>query len=113
MAHTPHTKRAKISFHRHKGQKHRAGSESMVVFTPTTTRRGKTTYTEVDATPYYEPSDKGDESPKKKAPFSSWTPVPASSKEIFQGEASYLDDQEPFVSRITKVRLMLSCIIKV
>ena len=113
MAHTPHTKRAKISFHRHKGQKHKAGSGSMVVLTPTTTRRGKTTYTEVDATPYYEPSDEGDESPKRKAPSSSRTPVPASLKEIFQGEAFYLDDQKPYILKITKVRLMLSCIIKV
>ena len=113
MARTPHAKRAKISVYRPKGKKHRASSGSMVVLAPTKTRRGKTTYTKVDATPYYELSNKEGESPKRKAPSSFWTPVPALLKEIFQKEASYLDDQNPYVSRITKVRLKLSCIIKV
>jgi len=52
----------------------------MVVLTPTTTRRGKIVYTEVDAAPYYQTSDEG-ESPKRKPsniPSHTTTTVPAS-----------------------------------
>lgn len=38
----------------------------MVAFTPTQTWRGKTTYQEVDATPYYKLSDEGEEAPKRR-----------------------------------------------
>jgi hypothetical protein len=105
-------KKAKISVYKPKGKKYRAGSGSvsMVVLTPTKTRRGKTIYTEVDATPYYDSSDEGGESPKRKpskAPSHSTTTVPALLEDTFQWEASCLDDQEPHVPRITKVRLTL------
>lgn len=103
MARSTHNaKRAKISVHRPK----RAGSGSLVVLTPTTTRRGKTVYTEVDAAPFYEPSDEEDESPKRKPPNTpshSRTAAPAPLNETLQWDASYLDDQEPYEPRITKV----------
>ena len=73
----------------------------MVVLAPTTSRRGKIKYTEVDAAPYYKLSDEEGESPKKKPS----EPLPASSEDTFQWEASCLDDQEPHLPRITKVRL--------
>lgn len=111
MAYIPHAKRAKISVYRLKGKKHRAGSWSIIILTPTKTKRGKITYTEVDATLYYEPTNKEGESSKRKAPFSFWTSITALLKKIFQGEASYLDDQKPYVSKITKVGLMLSYMI--
>ena len=103
-------KKAKISVYRPSGKKHRAGSGSMVVLTPTTTRRGKTIYTEEDAGPYYKPSNEEDELSKRKSsqtpgPSHSKTTLPASLEDTFQWEASFLDDQEPYVPRITKVRL--------
>jgi hypothetical protein len=99
---TRNTKKAKISVSKPK----RTGSGSMVVMTPIRTRRGKTIYTEVDATSYYAPSDEEDESPKRKIPNTpshSMTTVPASLKDTYQWEA-LLDDQEPHEPRITKVR---------
>jgi hypothetical protein len=82
----------------------------MVVLAPIRTRRGKITYTEVDAAPYYDSSDEGGESPKRKpskTPSRSKTTVPASLEDAFQQEASCLGDQEPHVPRITKVRSRL------
>ena len=97
-------KKAKVSVSKPK----RAGSGSMVVLNPTTTRRGKTIYREVDATPYYEPSDKEDESPKRKPPNTpshSQTTAPASLNDTLQWEASWLDGHlEHDEPRITKVR---------
>ena len=103
-------KKTKITVYKPKGKKYRAGSGSMsmVVLTPTKTRRGKTIYTEVDAGPYYNSSDEEGESSKRKpskAPSHSTIPVPASLEDTFQWEASCLDDQEPHLQRITKVRL--------
>lgn len=100
-------KRAKT--YKPKGKKHKskAGSASVVIFKPTKTRRGKTVYTEVDAAPYYDSSDEGGGSPKRKpskTPSRSKTAVPALLEETFQQEASCLDDQEPHIPRITKVR---------
>ena len=105
-------KKAKISVYKPKGKKHKAGSGSgsMVVLKPTKTRRGKTIYTEVDAAPYYTPSDEEGKLPKRN-PFKtlshSKTTAPTSLKDASQWEASCLDDQEPHVPRITKVRLAL------
>jgi len=110
------TKRARITVYKPKGKKHKADSGSMVVLKPTKTRRGKTIYTEVDATPYYNLSDEGGETSRRepsKTPSHSKTTVPASLNDAFQWEASYLDDQEPHVPRITKVRLRLQLVIKV
>jgi hypothetical protein len=79
----------------------------MVVLTPTRTRRGKIIYKEVDAAPYYESSDEGGKSPKKKpamTPSRSRTDIPASLEDTSQREASCFDDQKPHVPRITKVR---------
>jgi hypothetical protein len=72
----------------------------MTVLAPTRTRRGKIIYKEVDAPPYYELSDEEGKSPKKKPsmiPSNSMTAIPPSL------EASSFDNQEPHVSRITKV----------
>jgi hypothetical protein len=82
----------------------------MVVFKPGKTKRGKTVYTEVDAAPYYDSSNEGGESLKRK-PFKtpSRKAVPASLEKAFQQEASCLDNQEPHEPRITKVRLRLRC----
>lgn len=41
---------------------------SLVVFTPTKTRRGKTIYVEEDAATYYAFSDEEGKSPKRKLP---------------------------------------------
>jgi hypothetical protein len=103
---TRNAKKAKISVYKPK----RAGSGSMVVLTPRTTRRGKTIYTEVDAGSKYDPSDEEDKSPKRKpsnTPSRSRTTVPASQEDTFQWGASFLDDQEPHEPRITKVRSVL------
>jgi hypothetical protein len=61
---TRNAKKAKISVYKPK----RVGSGSMVVLTPTTTRRGKTVHKEVDAASYYDSSDEEDKSPKRKLP---------------------------------------------
>jgi hypothetical protein len=109
MTRTPrNAKRAKISVYKPKAKNHRAKASSMVVLTPTTTRRGKIIYTEKDAAPYYAPSDEEEESPKRKSsktPSHPRTAIPPSLEDIFQWEASCLDDQEPCISRVTKVRL--------
>lgn len=99
-------KKAKVSVYKLGGTKPRV-SGSMVVLTPTTTRRGKIIYTEVDAAPYYKSSDEEGELPKRKCsktPSHSRTTVSASLEDTFLQEAC-LDDQEPHVPRITKVRL--------
>jgi hypothetical protein len=90
------------------------GSAQMIIFAPTKTRRGKTVYVEKDATPYYKKSkdkaEQGETSKRKpsKTPSCSRTAVPDSPEdtreESFQEEGSRLDDQEPDVRRITKVR---------
>jgi hypothetical protein len=82
----------------------------MVVLTPTKTRRGKTIYTEVDAAPYYTSSDEEGKSPKRKpsktpSNSESRTTVPTLLEDTSQWDASCLDDQEPHIPRITKVRL--------
>jgi hypothetical protein len=103
---TRNAKKAKISVYKPK----RAGSGSMVVLTPATTRRGKTFYKEVDAASYYDSSDEEDKSPKRKTPNTpshSRTTVPASQEDTSQWGASFLDDQESHEPRITKVRSML------
>jgi hypothetical protein len=93
----------------------RPGSAQMVVFAPTLTRRGKTVYVEEDATPYYKKAkdkaeEQGETSKRKPSntPSRSRTTVPDSledtREDTFQGEGSRLDDQEPDVPRITKVR---------
>lgn len=109
MSHSPRkAKRAKISVYKPGGTKSRTSSGPMVVFTPTTTRRGKIVYNEVDATPYYESSDEEGESPQRKIPKAtscSRATIPASLEDTFRQDASCLDDQEPHVPRITKVRL--------
>jgi len=110
MTRASNAKKAKISIYKPKGKKHKAGSGSMVVLRPTKTRRGKTVYTEADATPYYKLSDEKGKSPKRnpsKTPSCSKTTVPTSPEDTFQGMASFLDNQEPHVQRITKVRLKL------
>ena len=97
-------KKARISVYKPKGTKH----GSMVVLTPTRTWRGKITYKEVNAAPYYKPSDEGDKSLKKKPSMTSShsrTAIPTSLEDTCQSEASCLDDQEPHIPRITKVRL--------
>lgn len=99
-------KRAKISVYKPGGSKRRTGSASMVVLTPTTTRRGKIIYTEKDAAPYYKSSDEEGKSPQRKlpkTPYRSGTTVPASLEGRFLQEDSSLDDQEPHVPRNTKV----------
>lgn len=100
------TKKAKISVYKPEDKKCRSGSRSMVVLASTKTRRGKTVDTEVDAAPYYQLSDEGGESSKKTpsmTPSHSKTTIPASLEDTFQLEASFLDDQEPYEPRITKV----------
>ncbi len=101
MAHAHNTKKVKTSFYKPRGKKHGASSSSLVVLAPTTSRRGKIRYIEVDAAPYYKLSDEEGESPKMKLS----KPLPASQEDTFQWEASFLDDQEPHTPRITKVRL--------
>lgn len=108
MPRTSHkAKKAKISVSKPK----RAGSGSMVVLTPTTTRRGKTIYKEVDAKPYYEPSDEEDKSPKRKPPNTpshSQATASASLDDTLPWEASWLDGHlEQDEPRITKVRSWL------
>jgi hypothetical protein len=104
-------KRTKISVYKPKGKKQKYGSGSMVILTPIKTRRGKTIYTEVDASSYYKSSDEEGEPPKRKpsktpsGPSSSRATIPALLENTLQWEASCLDGQEPCVSRITKVRL--------
>jgi hypothetical protein len=103
---TRNAKKAKISVYKPK----RAGSGSMVVLTPSTTRRGKTIYTEVDASSKYDPSDEEDKSPKRKPPNTpscSRTTASVSQEDTFQWGASSLDDQGFHEPRITKVRSML------
>ena len=111
MTRTPqNAKRAKITVHKSRGKKHRAGSGFMVVLTPTLTRRGKTIYKEVDAAPYYDSSDEEGKSPKRKpseALSHPKTTVPASLEDTFQWDGFYLDNQEPHIPRTTKVRLWL------
>jgi len=80
----PNAKRVKISVYKPKVKKCSAGSGSMVVLTPFKTRRGKTIYEEVNAVPYYKPSDEGVKSPKKA--------VSALPGDRNQWEASCLDD---------------------
>jgi hypothetical protein len=78
----------------------------MVVLAPTKTRRGKIIYKEVNATPYCELSDEGGKSPKKKPsmiPSNSRTAIPP----LIEEASSSFDNQEPHVSRITKVRSQL------
>ena len=106
---TRNSKRAKISVCKPRGKKHNGVSGSMVVLAPIRTRRGKITYTEGDATPYYASSDEGGESSKRKpseTPSCSKTAAPAS-EDAFQWEGYCLNDQEPHVPRIIKVRLRL------
>jgi hypothetical protein len=101
---TRNAKKARISVSKPK----RAGSGSMVVLAPAKTRRGKTIHTEVDAAPYYAPSDKKDESPKRKPPHTpsrSGTTALASLEDT-QG-FSFLDNHESHEPRITKVRSKL------
>jgi hypothetical protein len=115
MARTPqNTKKAKISVYNTSAKK-RTGSRSMVVLTPTTTRRGKIIYTEVDAAPYYQSSDEGESPKRKPSNISSHTTttVPASLEDTFQLESTYIDDQEPHEPRITKVRSRLLYMTKV
>jgi hypothetical protein len=113
MTPTPqNSKKVKVSVYKVGGKRRRAntGPGSMVVLKPKKTRRGKTIYTEVDAGPYYTSSDEGGKSPKRKpskTPSHSKTTVSTSVEDTLQWEAAYLDDQEPHVSRITKVRLRL------
>jgi len=105
----PKAKKAKITVYKPKVKKHKVNSEpsgSMVVLTPTTTRRGKTIYVEEDAAPYYKTSDEEGDSPKRKlskTPSHSKTTVPASLEDTLQWEASCFDNQEPDISRVTKV----------
>jgi hypothetical protein len=93
----------------------RPGSAQHIVFVPTKTRRGKTVYVEEDAAPYFKKSEdkakeQGETSKRKpsKTPSRSRTTVPDSPEdtreETFQEEGFRLDDQEPDVPRITKVR---------
>lgn len=103
MARARNTKKAKISFYKPRGKKHGASSSSLVVLAPTTSRRGKIRYTEVDAAPYYALSDEEGEPPKMKPS----EPPPVSQEDTSQWEASFLDDQEPHTPRITKVRLWI------
>ena len=112
MARNPrNAKKAKISIYKPSRNEHSAGPSSMVVFAPTRTRRGKTVYTETDAAPYYALSDKDEESPKRKqskTPSHSTTTLPASLENPIQwDDGLFLDDQEPNLPRITKVRLRL------
>lgn len=111
MTRTPrNAKKAKVSVYKPKIKKHNAGSGSMVVLAPFKTRRGKTIYREVDAAPYYEPSNEGGKSPKRnssKTPSHSKTTVPPLLEDTYQCEGSFPDDQEPHVPRVTKVRLRL------
>lgn len=97
------TKTAKIIKYKPKAKK-----GSMVVLAPTKTRRGKVIYAEVDAASYYGISNEGGKSPKKPSVTTShsMTAVPASLDDTFQ-EFSCLNEQEPHVPRITKVRLTL------
>lgn len=108
----PNAKRAKISVYKPKAKKRKAdtSSGSMVVLKPKKTRRGKTIYTEVDATSSYAPSDEEGKSPKRKpskTPSHSKTALPAPLEDAFQWEGADLNDQESHVPRITKVRLIL------
>lgn len=107
MARVPRSnKRVKITVYKPRGKKQKAGS-GMVVLAPTKTRRGKTVYTEVDAAPYYDSTDEeGDSSKRKpsKTPSHSRTAISAPLEDPFQWEASCLDDPEPHIPRITKVR---------
>jgi hypothetical protein len=91
------------------------GSAQMIIFAKRKTRSGKTVYVEKDAAPYYKKSkdkaeEQGETSKRKpsKTPSRSRTAVPDSledtREETFQEEGSRLDDQEPDVRRITKVR---------
>lgn len=88
-----------------------------VIYVPMKTRRGKTIYKEVDAASYRASADGKAKSPPKKPsmanPSHSRTAIPVSLEDTFQGEASCLDDQEPHVPRVTKVRSRLQYIIKI
>lgn len=120
------SKRTKITVHKPKAKKPRLGSGSLVVLAPTTTRRGKIVYTEVDAAPFYKSSDEEGDSPKRKLSKTPSTPGPSGpsgpsgstrrstrsravvpAEDAFQWEASQPYVLEPYVPRITKVRLRL------
>lgn len=109
-------KKAYITVIKPRGKKQKTGSGSLVVFTPKKTRRGKTIYVEKDAASLFAFSDeegKSSERKLSKTPSRSRTTVPASLEDTFRGEASFLDDQEPHIPRVTKVRLCMQCVIKV
>jgi hypothetical protein len=88
--------------------KPKAKKELTVVLAPTKTRRGKVIYAEVDAASYCGISKKGDKSPKKPSASTSgsMTAAPASLDNTSQ-ESSCLNEPEPHIPRITKVRLTL------
>jgi len=116
MTRTPrNAKRTKITTYKPKGKKQRAGSASMVVHTPTLTRRGKITYIEEDATPYYKPFNDGGELSKQKKPSNTpsrfKTTIPPLLEDPFQSESFFLNDEESNIRRITKVRLNLRYIL--
>ena len=107
-------KRTKISTYKPKGKKQRAGSASIVVHTPTFTRRGKITYTEEDATPYYKPfNDRGKTSKMKlsNTPSHFKTTISASLEDPFQSESFWLNDKESNILRKTKVRSNLQYVL--
>jgi hypothetical protein len=70
----------------------------MLVLAPTTTRRGKVIYTEVD------PALCSSKKNPSMTPIPSTMTVSASLEDAFQQDTFFMDDQEPHAPRITKVR---------
>jgi hypothetical protein len=99
-------KRARISAYNPGQAKHGPGSSSMVVLTPTRTRRGKVIYAEADAAPYYKSSDEEGKSPKRKLPKIPTQSTATVLGDEFGQQDFYLDDQEIHIPRVTKVRLI-------
>jgi hypothetical protein len=92
MSDSQRPKKAKATFFRtrpggsNRGTGSRKSSGSMVMFTPTQTWRGKTTYQEADATPYYELSD-DEETPRRRK-----IPKTPSGSEALQTTSGLLQD---------------------
>ena len=104
------SKRARYTTHRPDGTMRPTGPGSMVVFTPTRTRRGKLTYQEVDAFPYYKASNAEERTPRTKipdAPSASQGTTSALQYDDLPGAGDFWEDGNPQTSRRTKVSTYL------
>ena len=114
MSPTPQkSKRARHTIHRPDGTTRLAHTQSMVVFTPTRTRRGKIAYWEVDASPYYRSSDGEEETLGRKIPNtpsgSCGTSSAVRQEDLLEGgnACDFWEDCNPQTSRKKKVRVCL------